>query len=68
MLCLVPSGTSSLVFGANVRTLEDLFVADIRGETDWRDHVSVALDAAAIGHAAEISAREFRVVQMGEIR
>ena len=48
----VPSATSSLVFGENQRTLEDLFVADIRGETDWRDHAVVALHAAAIGHAS----------------
>lgn len=64
----VPSATSSLVFGDNARTLEDLFVADIRAETDWRTDAAVALDAAAIGHAAEISAKESRVVQMEEVR
>ena len=61
------SGTSSLEFGDNVGSLEDLFVADIKGETDWRGDVHVALSTAAIGHAAEISARESRVVTIDEL-
>ena len=63
----LPSGTSPLAFGDNTHTLEDQFVADILdGETDWRDHAEVALNAAAIGHAAEISVNDSKVVQMGK--
>ena len=58
------SETVTLEFGQNERTLEDLFVADVRGETDWLTDANVALNAAAIGHAAEISATEQRVVQI----
>jgi predicted dehydrogenase len=61
------AGTTALEFGENNRTLEDLFVADVRGETDWRSDARMALDAAAIGHAAEISAKERRVFELREL-
>jgi biliverdin reductase len=60
-------GVEPLVFGENQRTLEELFVADIKGETEWRADAGVGLQAAAIGHAAEISASEGRVVRIDEL-
>ncbi|MBS10009.1 MAG: hypothetical protein CME19_00205 [Gemmatimonadetes bacterium] len=61
------SDTSPLVFGDNERSLEALFLADVRDETDWRQDARIGLASAAIGHAAEISAREGRVVRMDEV-
>lgn len=59
-------GTTPLAFGENERSLEEHFVADINGETKWREDAEVALQAAAIGHAAERSAMEGRVVRVDE--
>lgn len=61
------SAVTSLAFGENTRSLEELFLEDIAGETDWRVDAEIGLQAAAIGHAAEKSVTEGRVVRMDEI-
>lgn len=62
-----PAGTEPLAFGENARTLEALFLADTRGETDWRPDAVVGIEAARIGHAAERSAEAGRVVRCNEV-
>ena len=59
-------GVSPLAFDENERSLERLFVADIQGETDWRQDVQVGLQAASIGRAAEVSATEGRVIRLAQ--
>jgi biliverdin reductase len=62
-----PTSTFPMMFGEDERSLEQLFVADVCGETEWRADAQIALDAATIGHAAEMSAREKRVVRVAEL-
>ena len=60
-------GTHPLEFGDNLRSLEAQFVADIQEETDWKSEAEVGIQAAAIGHAAEASIAESRVVRISEV-
>lgn len=61
-------GVEALAFSPPSQTLEQLFLSDIRGETDWRRDALTDLEASLIGLAAERSADEGRVVRMDELR
>ena len=63
-----PEGTSPLEFGETEQTLETQFLADIRGESNWRADARTDLESDWIALAAERSASEGRVFQLDELR
>lgn len=60
-----PQGTEPIAKSPTVsKSLAELFLTDIQGQTDWRRDTQVAMDAAKVGLAAEKSVLEKSRVQI----
>ena len=58
-------GEASVSLGGRPFTIKQQFLEDIQGQTNWRQDTQVAMDAAAVGLAAEKSVIEKSRVQLG---